>query len=379
MPTIGIDYTPAYEQGAGIGRLVRQLINALAQIDRLNEYRLFVAGAPPQQLPTPLAHNFQWCPTSIPPEWLARLWHRLRLPVPIELFTGALDIYHATDFVLPPTHKHTKTIVTVHDLSFVRVPETATPSLKAYLDVVVPRSVRRADHIIADSYATKADLMEIYQLKDEKISVLYSGIEPHFTPIRDEQKLNTVRQKYGIQTGPYLFSVGTVQPRKNYERIVHALNILKNRGYTINWIIAGGKGWLEAPFYQAIQDNNLNEWVNLIGYADDADLPTLYSGAIITLYPSLYEGFGFPILESMACETPVITSNISSLPEVAGNAAILVNPYDTEALAEAIIDLLEDDSYRSALIMKGREQVKKFSWLSSAHQLMQIYATIAQQ
>ncbi len=377
MPIIGVDYTPAYEQGAGIGRLVRQLVSALARIDRENDYRLFVAGARTKQLPLAIGNNFQWRATPISPKWLARLWHRAHLPLAVEYFTGPLDIYHATDFVLPPTYKNTITLVTVHDLSFVHVPETTPPTLKAYLDRVVPYSVRRANHVIADSQATKTDLMTIYQIASEKISVLYSGVEPIFRPIKDPNEINAVRQKYHIGSKPYLLSVGTIQPRKNYVRIVQALHILRSAGYDVELVIAGGKGWLNEPFYQIIRDKKLNDAVHLIGYADDTDLPALYSGALMTLFPSLYEGFGFPVLEAMACGTPVITSNISSLPEVAGQAAILINPYDIEALAQAIITLIEDSAYREKLIKAGYSQAQKFTWERAAHQLAQIYATIS--
>ena len=160
MQRIAIDYTPAIEQSGGIGRYVRDLTAALAGLDQANDYRLFVSGAAAGTLP-PAAANIQWRPTAITPRWLARIWHRARLPLPVELFTGKVDLFHATDFVLPYTLPSTRTLLTVHDLSFVRVPEAASPPLKAYLDAVVPRSVERADHVLADSAATKDDLMEL--------------------------------------------------------------------------------------------------------------------------------------------------------------------------------------------------------------------------
>ena len=154
---IGIDYTPAYEQGGGIGRLTRDLIAALSRVDKDAQYQLFVAGAKKSDLPLPLAPNFQWNSTPLTPQWLARIWHRTGLYLPVELFVGNVDLYHATDFTLPPTLPKTRSIVTVHDLSYVRVPDAASSRLKQYLDKVVPRSVRRATHVIADSQATKED------------------------------------------------------------------------------------------------------------------------------------------------------------------------------------------------------------------------------
>ena len=373
MPTIGIDYTPAYEQGAGIGRLVRDLISALAQVDTSTEYKLFVSGATKQSLPAAPASNFTWKPTRINPRWLARIWHRTQLPLPVETFTGQVDLFHATDFTLPPSLSKTKTIVTVHDLSFVRVPDAASQKLKRYLDVVVPRSVHKANHVIADSQATKDDLIEFYNIPSDKITVLLSGVDSGYQKIKQFVSLMTIRNKYNIPNTPYIFCVGTIQPRKNYSRTIKALKILRDEGYELDFVIAGGKGWLEDEMYQTIKDTGLENHVHLIGFADDEDLPALYSGAECVAFPSLYEGFGFPVLEGMACETPVVTSNLSSLPEVAGDAALLVDPYDIEAIADAIKRILDDSELRQTLIKRGINQASKFTWESSARQLCQIY------
>ncbi len=364
--SIAIDYTPAYEQGGGIGRYVRELVAALARQPAEFDYRLFVAGA--DQLPALPGSNFRWCPTRITPRWLARIWGRARLPLPVEVFTGRTDLYHATDFVLPPTlARHT--LLTVHDLSFVRVPETASPSLKAYLDTVVPRSVQRADHILADSQATKDDLVALYRTPADKITVLLSGVDARFQPTDDPG----VRQKYALTDRPYLFSVGTVQPRKNYIRLIQALAVLRERGYDLDLVIAGGKGWLDDPIYAAIQSLKLGDHVHLIGFADDADLPALYSAALITAVPSLYEGFGIPVLESMACGTPVVTSTVSSLPEVAGDAALMIDPTDLDALIDALNRLIDSETLRHDLTARGLARAREFTWERSARQLSDIY------
>lgn len=377
MPRIAIDYTPAYEQGAGIGRLVRELVKALAYEDTLTEYRLFVSGAKLDDLPSPPSTNFTWRPTRVNPKWLARIWHRLHWPVPVQIFTGDVDLYHATDFVLPPVRAGTKTLLTVHDLSFMRVPEAASPRLRAYLNDVVPRSTRRATHIIADSSATKADLIDVYKLSPEKITVLLSGVDPRFKPFEGDTA--SIRDKYGIPSRPYIFSVGTVQPRKNYGRVIEALAILRNQGRDVGLVIAGGRGWLEDPIYATIKNARMSDYVHLIGFADDADLPALYSDAVCMAYPSLYEGFGFPILEGMACGTPVVTANVSSLPEVAGDAAILVDPYDTDAIADALRRVIDETDLRDRLIQRGLKQIKFFTWERSARQLLELYYAILQE
>lgn len=375
MYRIAIDYTPAYEQGGGIGRLVRGLVAALPTEDAESDYRLFVAGATKSTLPSQLAPNFRWCPTRITPRWLARIWHRAQVPIPVEFWVGDVDLFHATDFVLPPTFSSTRTIVTVHDLSFVRVPDAASQQLRDYLNMVVPKSVHRADHVIADSQATKDDLHELYSLPQEKVTVLLSGMDSHYKVGVSSLNL-TMRNKYHIPEKPYLFTVGTVQPRKNYSRIVRALAQLRQQGKDLHLVIAGGKGWLADEMYETIDSTEMQDYVHLIGYADDSDLPQLYSAAECIVFPSLYEGFGFPVLEGMACGTPVVTSNISSLPEVAGDAALMVNPYDVNAITEAIKRILEDDELRQLLIKRGLDQAKRFTWQQSARKLRQIYEQV---
>ena len=373
MPTTGIDYTAAYEQGAGIGRYVRELIRALAAQDDQTAYRLFVAGATPKTLPPLPGPNFAWRPTRITPLWFARFWFRLQLPLPVETFVGRVQLYHATDFALPPVLPGVRTLLTVHDLSFVRAPETTTPVLKAYLDKVVPRSVQRAAHVLADSQATKDDLIDLYGTSPEKITVLLGGVQPEFVPVTDMNARSAVRQRYDLPGNPYIFSIGTVQPRKNYARLMAALAALGPACQDVHLVIAGGRGWLDGPIYQAVRGLGLAERVHFIGFARDEDLPALYSDAVCLAYPSLYEGIGLPVLEAMACGTPVVTSTISSMPEVAGNAALLVDPYDVDALVEALRRLLADNTLRTDLIARGFVQAKYFTWERAAQQLRDIY------
>lgn len=376
---VGIDYTAACEQRAGIGRYVRELVGALATIDPETRYRLFVAGATRNTLPAAPGPNFSWRPTRITPRWFARLWYRLQVPLPVECFVGRVPLFHATDFTLPPTLPGVKTILTVHDLSFVRAPETTTPVLKAYLDVVVPRSVRRATHVLADSQATKDDLVELYGTAPDKISVLIGGTPPGFAPVTDDQVLREVRQRYGIPPNPYVFSIGTVQPRKNYARLIQALAALGPAFSDVHLVIAGGRGWLDGPIFETVTASGMEERVHFVGFASDDDLPALYSAATCVAYPSLYEGIGLPVLEAMTCGTPTITSNISSMPEVAGDAALLVDPYQVDEIAAALQRLLEDETLRENLVAKGFAQVKHFTWEGAAAQLKSIYDRVLEQ
>ncbi|MCU0513677.1 MAG: glycosyltransferase family 4 protein [Anaerolineae bacterium] len=372
MAITAIDYTPACEQGGGIGRLVRELVAALARTDTQTPYRLFVAGATAARLPAPPGANFTFTPTRLTPAWLARLWHRAQVPLPVTVFTGPVNLYHATDFVLPPVPRGVKTLLTVHDLSFVRVPAAASPALKAYLERVVPQSIRRAHHVIADSQATRADIMALYGTPADKITVLLSGVDARFRPAA-AAAVQAVREKYHLGTRPYLFCVGTVQPRKNYSRVIQALAALRRAGHDLALVIAGGRGWLEDEMYQTLAATGMGAFVHLIGFVDDADLPALYTGAACVAFPSLYEGFGFPILEGMACGTPVVTAAISSLPEVAGEAALLVDPLDTAALTAALERALTDADLRQTLIQRGFERVQQFTWAAAARHLQTIY------
>jgi glycosyltransferase involved in cell wall biosynthesis len=264
-----------------------------------------------------------------------------------------------------------RTLLTVHDLSFERAPETAEPSLRSYLKRVVPRSVARADHVLADSEATRQDLIDLYRTEPDKISVLYSGVDARFRPVDDPTAIQAVREKYGISKGPYLFSVGTVQPRKNYGRLAEALHRLDRPDLKL--VIAGGRGWLNDDLYLTIEQLNLGSRVQFIGFADDDDLPALYSGAQLFAYPALYEGFGLPPLEAMACGTPVVTSNISSLPEVVGDAALTVDPIDVDDIAGALDRGLDDTALRGQMRQLGLARAQSFTWEQAAAQLLGHY------
>jgi glycosyltransferase involved in cell wall biosynthesis len=376
LSRIGIDYTAAYEQGGGIGRYVRELITALSRLDTFNRYSLFVSGAPSTSgLPT-VPNNYKWKPTRLTPKWLARIWYRARFPLPIEVFAGALDLFHATDFVLPPTLPRVVSLLTVHDLSFVRVPESTSPSLKRYLDVVVPHSVYRSTHVLADSQATKDDLISLYGTSGSKITVLLSGVDERFFDKLAAVRLMTTRSMYALEGFPYIFCVGTVQPRKNYARLIQSLAQLRNQGIDIHLVIAGGKGWLENPIYKTISDTHMEDFVHFIGFVADEDLPALYRNATCIAFPSLYEGFGLPILEGMASGVPVLTSNVSSLPEVAGDAAIMVDPYDLDAITDGLQRLILDSDLRNMLIEKGLSRARQFTWEKSARQLLGIYQNL---
>ncbi len=372
MTTIGIDYTAAVHQSAGIGRYTRELVKALAAHPANSfdpQFRLFVAdgGNLAPDLP---GSNFSWHTTRLTKRWLERLWYRLHLPVRIEAWTGHLDLFHQPDFVLPPVRQGTPTLLTVHDLSFVQEPDSVMPGMTRHLNRWVPWSVARADHVIAVSKATRQDLIALYGTPPEKISVLYHGVTADFKPIEDRSMLTAVRQKYRLGDRPYILSLGTVQPRKNYQRLVQAFAQL-DPSYAL--VIAGSKGWGGEGILAEVEKLGLAERIHFPDFVADVDLPALYSAASLFAYPSLYEGFGLPVLEAMACGTPVVASKRSSLPEVVGEAGLLVDPLDVTAIAAAMAQVLADEDLHQRLSELGRLQAAKFNWGKTAAKLVELY------
>ncbi|MCB8925245.1 MAG: glycosyltransferase family 4 protein [Ardenticatenaceae bacterium] len=372
---IGIDVTAALTQGGGIGRYTRELVQALAAVDAQNSYQLFSAKPPatlPVPEPLPQTKNFVHKPAPLDERWLYRLWYRLRLPLPVQWVTGQIDLFHSPDFVLPPVNGRIPTLLTVHDLSFVHYPHVFPERLVTYLNQVVPWSIGRATHILADSDATRQDLLNIWQVPPEKVTVLYSGVHERFEPVEDGALITAVRHKYHLQDWPYILSVGTLQPRKNYQMLIRAFALLADK-VPHHLVISGGKGWLYDEMLAEVERQGLTGRVHFIGFVDDADLPTLYSEADLFVFPSLYEGFGLPLLEAMGCGTAVLTSNSSSLPEVAGTAARQLPPTDEAAWTENMLALLTDIELRDKLVLAGLTQAKQFSWQTAAQQLLKIY------
>lgn len=371
---IGIDYTSAVHQTAGIGRYTREMVKALAHYSAGQmsppQYRLFVAEAGGCIPPADLGPHFSWHPTRITERWLGRLWYRLHLPLPIERWTGPIDLFHAPDFVLRPTRPGVRTLLTVHDLSFVREPDSVMPGMSHHLNRWVRHSVAQADHVIAVSKATAQDLIELYRTPPEKISVLYHGVTPEFRPNDDPAQLAAIRDKYHLGRQPFILSVGTIQPRKNYQRLIQAFAQMKAEA---NLVIVGGPGWHADDIYNEVTQQRLADRVHFLGFVPDADLPLLYSAAALFVYPSLYEGFGLPALEAMACGTPVIAANRSALPEVVGSAGRLVDPFEVEALAAAIDQILHDSRLRQSMSQAGLAQAAPFSWVKMAGELVQLY------
>jgi glycosyltransferase involved in cell wall biosynthesis len=389
MARVTIDFTPAVHQSAGIGRLTREVIRSLLCIQSPHIFKLFCMGSAglAQALVDMPSVPVVVCPFS--DRWMFRVWFRARIPLPLETFAGKCDLYHATDFALPPVLPGTRTVLTVHDLSFERDPDSAQPQLLSFLKRVAPQSARRATHIVADSHATARDLVELYGIAPEKITTIHSGVDKRFSPLvagaTQEREVTGLRAKYDIGDAPFILTVGTMQKRKNHLSLVRAFAQVITRLPTgpsyasLQLVVAGGKGWLYDEVLAEVQKIGISHRVRFIGFVDDADLPALYRAAAMFAFPSLYEGFGLPLLEAMACGVPVVSSQASSLPEVVGDAGLMVAPLDIDALAAALEHALVDADWRRQAIQKGVARAGEFSWRRAAEQLLSVYDQVLSQ
>lgn len=375
---IALDYTAGIRQGAGIGQYVRSLVSALLAQDSSNHYMLISSGRPTQKHPFPKADNVQGRGLFIPDRYLNILWYRLRFPLYANYFTGPVDIYHGLDFALPPLRGNIRRVVTVYDLAFLEHPEMAVPSLVVYLNKVVPEALANADVVAAISHATKEALIKHYHVPAEKITIIPCGAGPQFQRITDPVLLEETRRKFDLPQ-PFVLSVGTLEPRKNHLGLIRAFHqVLQKTDVSVLLAIAGGKGWIYEETQRIVSELKLEDKVRFLGRVSEQELITLYSLADVFAFPSFFEGFGIPPLEAMACGTPVVTSNTSSLPEVAGDAALLVDPHDISAIADALLVLVENEQLREELRRKGYVQAQRYTWSRAATKMLTVYQLLYQ-
>ncbi len=373
--TLCLDLSPIVHQKAGLASYARELATQLVAMEAGISWSAFhYDRQPPASLPPPL----DALPCRVIP-WGAYRWRLTTalghfLEPSMDRFFRGVDLFHATEHLLP-RFSAIRTVFTLHDLIFLFHPETHKPMNRWFLTLMMPRFLRAADAVIAVSECTKRDAVRAYGIPEEKITVIYEGVSPRFRPA-DPAAIAAVRQKYGLPEH-FILYVGTIEPRKNLTALLEAFANLQSAIGNLHLVFVGKKGWLYEGFFRRLRELGLEERVHFTGYVPDEDLPVLYSAADLFVFPSLYEGFGLPVLEAMACGVPVVCSNTSSLPEVAGDAALLVDPTDVRALAAAMERALTDQALRATLRARGLERARRFTWEEAARRTLEVYRQVS--
>ena len=350
---IGIDASRAARpQRTGTEAYSLHLIRGLLALDQESGYTLYF-NQPPEPGLLPDAGNCRHRVISFP-----RLWTHLRLSA--EMLTRPPDVLLVPAHVLPLVHPR-RSLVTVHDLGYLHEPEAHRALDRFYLDLSNRYHARAAARVLAISEATRDDLVRHYGVAPERVTVTHLAADASFRPVTDPDLITAARAEHGI--GPdYFLYVGTLQPRKNLSRLIRAFARVAAGRPGLQLVLAGKKGWLYDGILRQAESLGLSGRVIFPGYVGAEDLPALYSGALAFAFPSLYEGFGMPALEAMACGAPVLASNVSSLPEVVGDAGLLVDPTDEAALAAALERLASEPALRAELRQRGLARARLFSW-----------------
>jgi glycosyltransferase involved in cell wall biosynthesis len=376
---IGIDARFTIGNRRGMGKYSLKLIQNLAKIDRDTEYILYIDKDDTENI-LPKQENDK-IRKLLPTNYF--LWEQIILP--LQAKKDDIDILHCLGNTGPIyLDRNIKLITTIQDVMYLKdysiLPKS--PSLyqrvgRIYRKVIVPQMVKNVSKAITISYFSKNDIMEhIPTLKEEKIEVIHLAADEGFFVLDKREAILKIRNKFGIN-GSYIFTLGAIDPRKNTELIIKKFIELKNENnIKEKLVIAGIPNWEKTNFYNIVKNSFCTQDIIFIDFVLEEDLALLYNSAFIFLYPSLYEGFGIPPLEAMACGVPVITSNTTSIPEIVGDAALLINPQNGEELKEALLKIMNDKNLRNTLISRGFEQVKKFSWRKMAEETLGVYRSV---
>ncbi len=374
MFTIGLNAhllnLSASYRGAGIHRYIHHTLLSVPNAAPQHRYITFLND---RRMGTPhpaMRMRYTRWPTQRPIVRIA--WEQTTLP--LATYLERLDLLHAMAFVRPIIAR-CPIVITIYDLSFVRMPERFPRFQRFYLQTMTRYSARRAAHLIAISQSTKDDIVKFCAVSPSKASVIYCGVDEQFKPL-SQHEIEQFRSAKGLPAH-FVFYLGTLEPRKNVAQLVRAYAALRHNGRNKpKLVIAGSKGWGYDEVFAAIAQSGVQADVILPGYIPHDELSLWYNAADVFVFPSVFEGFGLPVLEAMACGTPAITSNVSSLPEVAGDAALTVNPADTRALSEALECTLCDTTLRAQMRERGLRQAQKFNWQRSAQQTIKIYEEV---
>jgi glycosyltransferase involved in cell wall biosynthesis len=352
---------------AGNETYITNLIEALAALDTANRYTLYVTKR------AALAHfTGRWPHVSLRRTLPHTPFVRIPLTFPFELRRRPVDLLHV-QFTAPP-FAPCPVVSTIHDLAFEHLPETFNRRSWMQMRLTVRRTARTAAHIITPSEFSRRDLIETYNVAPARVTVTLEAAAPHFRPASAEA-VTAVKRRYGIG-GDYVLAVGSIQPRKNLVRLVRAYSDLRRSRSQANLpqlVLVGKRAWLYGETLRAVEQSGVATNVIFTGYVPERDLPALYTGALCFVYPSYFEGFGLPPLEAMSCGTPVIAGDRTSLPEVVGDAGMLVNPFDTDAIGAGLARLIDDEDLRATLRQRGLERAARFDWRDTARRTLQVY------
>lgn len=350
-------------RGAGINWYIHNLLLNLVLADQENQYTVFLGDR--RFPPSPgLTLKTSWLPTTQP---LVRIgWEQLVQP--FVLWQEKIDLLHSLAFVTPLLSP-CPSVITIYDLSFIMFPQSFKYWKRLYLALFTRLSARKARRIITISESTKRDTVHLLGVSSEKVDAVYCGVDKAFHPL-PEREIAFFRQKRGLPERIILF-VGTIEPRKNVARLIEAYSHLRDG--QVKLVIGGARGWLYEEVFARVEELGLTGDVLFPGYIPPDELPLWYNAAELFVYPSLYEGFGLPPLEAMACGTPVITSNVSSLPEVVGEAGLTVDPIDSKGLAEAMNQVLGSEALRQSMRERGLARAGSFSWAKAARETVEVY------
>ncbi len=383
---IGIDgrtiLNPEKGEAAGIGHYTYQLIRHLLKIDRKNQYVLFFDWRARER------DVLKFKGPNVEIKYFPFSYYRSYLPgMYSEIITTAflnkahLDIFHSAGGAVPLSYKR-PIVLTAHNLAFYKHPEFASYGYRVKAALWGLPQFKKADTIIATSNSAKKDIEESFKINGKKIKVIYNGLDERFFNKASSEDIQKIKEKYGIGIHKYLLFLSTIKPVNNLPRLALFFREVHNRlnkndaPAHYHLVIAGKDGWLASYIKREIRDFGLEHYVRFPGYIPPEDLNALFQGAEAFVFPPLYEEFGTPVLEAMAAGIPVIASNISSLPEVAGDAAVLLDPTDESAWAEKIIEILGNDRLRKDLIAKGLARAKEFSWEKTARETLNAYETV---
>ncbi len=357
---------------AGIGRYVSNLVNDLAKIDNQNKYVIFANEDNKEWFTNIKNPNFKIIQLGnySKIKFLRILWEQIILPIHCVL--KKIDLLHSPGFTLPII-KTCKQAVTIHDMTFFNYPEHHTFLKRIYFPLMIKHSVRQADIVFADSESTRQDIIKILNASSDKIKTIHLGVEEIFLKKRNKKELKQTQNKYSLNK-KYILFVGTIEPRKNISTLISAFAKLQRKD--LDLVICGKLGWMYKSIFKTMKQEKVEKQVKLLGFVPDEDLLNLYAGAEMFVYPSFYEGFGLPIVEAMASSCPVITSNLSSTKEIAGDAAILINPNSEQEITISIEKILRNKNLRQNLIKKGLERAEKFTTINAAKNTLKYFLRV---